>query len=102
MVSAYSSDLRPKPEGVKKIYTILARNNPKLQTLKPESILDDGLIQKIKPAVTSHGAGTTIEPFDVSGRTDSSSRLHGRFPLVAIKSNHPCYGDTLDRRMGGA
>ena len=47
MVSAYTSDLRPKPEGVKKIYTILARSNPKLQSLKPESILDDALIQKI-------------------------------------------------------
>lgn len=47
MVAAYSSDLRPKPEGVKKIYTILARSNPKLQSLKPESILDDALIQKI-------------------------------------------------------
>ena len=48
MVTAYSSDLRPKPEGVKKIYAILARNNPKLQTLKPESILDDAMIQKIQ------------------------------------------------------
>ena len=47
MVSAYTADMRPKPEGVKKIYTILARNNPKLQNLKPESILDDALIQKI-------------------------------------------------------
>jgi ABC-type nitrate/sulfonate/bicarbonate transport system substrate-binding protein len=48
MASAYSSDLRPKPEGLKKIYAILARTNPKLLTLKPESILDDGLIQKIQ------------------------------------------------------
>jgi ABC-type nitrate/sulfonate/bicarbonate transport system substrate-binding protein len=48
MASAYSSDLRPKPEGLKKIYSILARTNPKLLTLKPQSILDDGLIQKIQ------------------------------------------------------
>ena len=30
MVAAYNIDLRPKPEGVKKIYSILARTNPKL------------------------------------------------------------------------
>jgi hypothetical protein len=48
MIAAYSSDLRPKPEGLKKIYSILTRTNPKLSTLKPESILDDALIQKIQ------------------------------------------------------
>jgi len=48
MVAAYSSDLRPKPEGLKKIYSILTRTNPKLSTLKPESILDDALMQKIQ------------------------------------------------------
>jgi NitT/TauT family transport system substrate-binding protein len=48
MLSAYSNDLRPRPEGVKKIYTILTRTNPKLLTLKPESIIDDALIQKIQ------------------------------------------------------
>lgn len=47
MLAAYSNDLKPRPEGVKKIYTILARTNPKLLTLKPESIIDDTLIQKI-------------------------------------------------------
>jgi len=47
MVAAYSADLKPKPEGVKKIYSILMRTNPKLQSIKPESILDDALIQKI-------------------------------------------------------
>jgi NitT/TauT family transport system substrate-binding protein len=47
MVAAYNVDLRLKPEGVQKIYSILARTNPKLQTFKPESILDDSLIQKI-------------------------------------------------------
>jgi hypothetical protein len=36
-----------KPEGVKKIHSILARTNPKLQTFKPETIIDDSLIQKI-------------------------------------------------------
>ena len=48
MLSVYNSDMRPKPEGVKKIYSILARTNPKLQSFKPESIIDDGLIQKIQ------------------------------------------------------
>jgi len=47
LLESYSPDLRPKPEGVKKIYSILARANPKLQGLKPESIIDDSLIQKI-------------------------------------------------------
>ena len=50
MLSAYGSDLRPKPEGVKKIYSILARNNPKLQALKPESVLDDAFIQRLQAA----------------------------------------------------
>ncbi len=50
MVTAYSADLKPKPEGVKKIYSILMRTNPKLQSIKPESIIDDALIQKIHAA----------------------------------------------------
>lgn len=48
MVAAYNIDLKPKPEGVKKIYSILARTNPKLQSFKPETIVDDSLIQKIQ------------------------------------------------------
>jgi NitT/TauT family transport system substrate-binding protein len=48
MVAAYNIDLRPKPEGVRKIYSILARTNPKLQSFKPETIVDDSLIQKIQ------------------------------------------------------
>jgi NitT/TauT family transport system substrate-binding protein len=48
MVAAYNIDLKPKPEGVKKIYSILARTNPKLQSFKPETIIDDSLIQKIQ------------------------------------------------------
>jgi ABC-type nitrate/sulfonate/bicarbonate transport system substrate-binding protein len=47
LLASYSIDLKPKPEGVKKIYSILLRTNPKLQSLKPESIIDDSLIQKI-------------------------------------------------------
>jgi NitT/TauT family transport system substrate-binding protein len=47
LMATYSSDLKPKPEGVKKIYSILSRTNPKLLSLKPESIIDDALIQKI-------------------------------------------------------
>jgi len=48
MVAAYSNDLRPKPEGLQKIYSILARTNPKLLTLKPETILDSTFIQRIQ------------------------------------------------------
>jgi NitT/TauT family transport system substrate-binding protein len=48
MVAAYSSDLRPKPEGLQKIYTLLSRTNPKLSTLKPESILDPTFMQRIQ------------------------------------------------------
>ena len=47
MLSAYNIDLKPKPEGVQKIHSILARTNPKLQAFKPETIIDDSLIQKI-------------------------------------------------------
>jgi hypothetical protein len=39
--------MRPKVEGVKKIHSILARTNPKLQKLKSEEIIDDSLIRKI-------------------------------------------------------
>jgi hypothetical protein len=48
MLSAYSSDFHPKPEGLHKIHTILARTNPKLGSLKPESILDPAFIQRIQ------------------------------------------------------
>ena len=48
MIAAYSSDFRPKPEGLQKIYAILARSNPKLTSLKPESILDSSFIQRIQ------------------------------------------------------
>jgi NitT/TauT family transport system substrate-binding protein len=47
MVAAYNTDLKVKPEGVKKIHAILARTNPKLQAFKAETIIDDSLIQKI-------------------------------------------------------
>ena len=47
MVAVYNPDLRLKPEGVQKIYSILTRTNPKLHGLKPESILDDSVIRKI-------------------------------------------------------
>ncbi len=45
--AVYSTDLRLKPEGVRKIYSILARSNPKLQKLKPEEIIEDSLIRRI-------------------------------------------------------
>ena len=47
ILAVYSADLRPKPEGARKIHSILARNNPKLQKLKPEEIIEDSLIRKI-------------------------------------------------------
>jgi NitT/TauT family transport system substrate-binding protein len=48
ITSVYTSDMRPKPEGVKKIHSILLRSNPKLQTIKAEEIIDDSLIRKIQ------------------------------------------------------
>jgi NitT/TauT family transport system substrate-binding protein len=48
MVAAYSMDLRPRPEGLQKIYQLLSRTNPKLSTLKPESILDPTFMQRIQ------------------------------------------------------
>src|SRR6185295_6977544 len=47
MLAVYNPDLRPKAEGVKTIYSILTRTNPKLQSFKPESIIEDTLIQKL-------------------------------------------------------
>jgi len=47
MVAAYNIDLKPKPEGVQKIHSILSRTNPKLRAFKPETIIDDSLNQKI-------------------------------------------------------
>jgi NitT/TauT family transport system substrate-binding protein len=47
LVSVYTNDMRPKVEGVKKIHSILARTNPKLQKLKSEEIIDDSAIRKI-------------------------------------------------------
>ena len=46
MVAAYSNDLKPKPEGLQKIYSILSRTNPKLSTLKPETVLDATFISE--------------------------------------------------------
>jgi ABC-type nitrate/sulfonate/bicarbonate transport system substrate-binding protein len=46
--AVYTNDMRPKPEGVKKIYSILAKSNPKLLKLQPEDIIDDSLIRKIQ------------------------------------------------------
>jgi NitT/TauT family transport system substrate-binding protein len=47
LVAVYTNDMRPKVEGVKKIHSILARTNPKLQKLKSEEIIDDSAIRKI-------------------------------------------------------
>jgi NitT/TauT family transport system substrate-binding protein len=46
--TVYTNDMRPKPEGVKKIYSILAKSNAKLLKMKPEEIIDDSLIRKIQ------------------------------------------------------
>jgi ABC-type nitrate/sulfonate/bicarbonate transport system substrate-binding protein len=43
----YATDFRPKVEGVKKIYAILLRANPKLQKINPASIIEDSVVQKI-------------------------------------------------------
>jgi NitT/TauT family transport system substrate-binding protein len=48
ITSVYTSDMRPKPEGVKKIHAILMRSNPKLQKVRAEDIIDDSLIRKIQ------------------------------------------------------
>ena len=48
MVAAYSSDFRPKAEGLQKIHAILSRTNPKLAGFKPENILDSTFIQRIQ------------------------------------------------------
>jgi len=45
--TTYSTDLRPKVEGVRKIYRIVSRVNPNLQKIKPEEIIEDSLIRKI-------------------------------------------------------
>ena len=45
--SVYSTDLRPKPEGVRKIHGIISKANTKVQKFKPEEIIEDSLIQKI-------------------------------------------------------
>ena len=47
LVSVFTNDMRPKVEGVKKIHSILARTNPKLQKLKSDEIIDDSLVRKI-------------------------------------------------------
>jgi hypothetical protein len=39
---------RRKPESLQKIYSCLSRTNPKLATLKPETILDSTFIQRIQ------------------------------------------------------
>ena len=39
MIAAYSSDLRPKPEGLKKILFHSDANQPLLSTLKPNRFL---------------------------------------------------------------
>lgn len=48
ITSVYTSDMRPNPEGVKKIYSILLRSNPRLQKIKAEEIIDESLIRKIQ------------------------------------------------------
>jgi len=47
ILNLYSDDLIPKAAGVKKIYQILSKANPKLRKMNPEDVLDNSLIQKI-------------------------------------------------------
>ncbi len=46
--ATYSTDLRPNPEGVKKIHRILSRANPNLAKIKPEEVIDDSIVRRIR------------------------------------------------------
>jgi len=48
LIATYSTDLRPNPEGVQKIHKILSKANPNMAKIKPEEIIDDSMIRKIR------------------------------------------------------
>jgi ABC-type nitrate/sulfonate/bicarbonate transport system substrate-binding protein len=46
--ATYSPDLRPNAEGVRKIHKILSKANPNLVKIKPEEIIDDSIVRRIR------------------------------------------------------
>jgi hypothetical protein len=48
LLATYSADLRPNPDGVRKIHKILSKANPNLAKIKPEEIIDDSLVRRIR------------------------------------------------------
>ena len=48
LIATYSTDLRPNPEGVQKIHKILSKANPNMAKIKPEEIIDDSMIRRIR------------------------------------------------------
>jgi NitT/TauT family transport system substrate-binding protein len=48
LVATYSADLQPNVEGVRKIHKILSKANPNLAKIRPEEIIDDSLVKRIR------------------------------------------------------
>ena len=48
LLATYSADLQPNVDGVRKIHKILSKANPNLAKIKPEDILDDSLVRRIR------------------------------------------------------
>ncbi len=48
LIATYSADLRPNPEGVQKIHKILSKANPNMAKIKPEEIIDDSIVRRIR------------------------------------------------------
>jgi hypothetical protein len=48
LIATYSTDLRPNPEGVHKIHKILSKANPNIGKIRPEEIIDDSIIRRIR------------------------------------------------------
>ncbi|HTM06785.1 MAG TPA: ABC transporter substrate-binding protein [Verrucomicrobiae bacterium] len=48
LLMTYSADLQPNVEGVRKIHKILSKANPNLAKIKPEDIIDDSLVRRLR------------------------------------------------------
>jgi NitT/TauT family transport system substrate-binding protein len=48
LLATYSADLQPNVEGVRKIHKILSKANPNLAKIKPEDIIDDSIVRRIR------------------------------------------------------
>lgn len=46
--ATYSADLRPNPEGLRKIHKILSNVNPNLAKIKAEEVIDDSVVRRIR------------------------------------------------------